>query len=158
MEGRRNTEEGGDCSCFSSAVKQKKRECFCFHFFLLPFFTTLLFFLFLFRTTAPFFSSLPPAADSPHPQNKKTMSEQQQQASRTPTVESEPAKAAGMRETRHPGDEPAGDESRQRFAEAQDLSGVEAPEGAGRDLRDTVEEAKAAQTKPYEPHSTSKKD
>lgn len=61
-----------------------------------------------------------------------------------------------MRETRKPGDEAAGDESKQRFAEAQDLSGVEAPAGAGRDLRDQVAEEKEAQTKPYEPHSTSK--
>ena len=84
------------------------------------------------------------------------MSEKEQQASKTPAGESEPAKAAGMREQRRPGDEPAGDESKQRFAEAQDLSGVEAPEGAGSDLRDTVAEAKEAQKVPYEPHSTSK--
>lgn len=80
-------------------------------------------------------------------------------SSKIPTaLESEPSKAAGTREQRKPGDEPAGDESKQRFAEARDLSGVEAPAGAGRDLRDTVDEAKSAQTKPYEPHSTSKLD
>lgn len=79
--------------------------------------------------------------------------QQQQQAAKTPTVESEPAKAAVMREQRAPGDAPAGDESKQRFAEAQDLSGVEAPEGPGRDLRDSVAEAKEAQKVPYEPHS-----
>lgn len=84
------------------------------------------------------------------------MSSPEQQASKTPTVEREPAKAAGMRETRKPGDEAAGDESKQRFAEAQDLSGVEAPAGAGRDLRYQFAEEKEAQTKPYEPHSTSK--
>ena len=81
------------------------------------------------------------------------MSDMEQKAASktTPDVESEPAKAAGMREGRRPGDEPAADESKQRFAAAQDLSGVEAPEGAGRDLRDQVQEAKEAQTKPYEP-------
>lgn len=82
------------------------------------------------------------------------MSDMEQQAAKNPTVDSEPAKAAGQREKRAPGDEPAGDESKQRFAEAQDLSGVEAPEDAGRDLRDQVEQAKAAQTRPYEPQST----
>ena len=84
------------------------------------------------------------------------MSEMEQQASKTPAGESKPSKAAGTREERRPGDEAAADESKQRFAAAQDLSGVEAPEGAGQVLREQVQEAKEVQTKPYEPHSTAK--
>lgn len=78
-----------------------------------------------------------------------------EEASKTvPTVESEPAKAAGHREHRHPGDKPAPEESAQRHGKPEMSDIPEAPAGASREVRDLVEEAKHVQEVPYEPHST----